>query len=440
MRVKLQNKTKTKNKNSNRKTIKKTYRKRQSGGTDGQVEPVSTVDPDKFDIEFWKKLFNESYNKKAPVVIPQVISRNSRFTPLHNGNVQRRKASVPPVTDNTLDNVTLEKFKSIIIDFVYYKRVGLCDNIKRKIPKYETSSPYPDQLCILMLLIGFITKVLEKESIIYVKGGKAVELILSDIKQQTPDGSILKMIPPFVSNDIDIVVMPYRSTYSTRDIAKQIGYFIQWVTTPDGTQSMFSIKDLPKLNITTTEPDVGSIVKVSLIYNGFTAMVDIGYVLPEQQFNAAESSEEGFFVTKTVPIKEFDFEGFTIYYNIQNMKNMIMERIFYLIQYTALHSPDYPTKKFLDSLKRSTNALLYGLVVVNITANRVQPDVSPYLSGVIIDNQAFINYQIGTNDAELNRIALDYSLDMYYEHMDLVETPEKMNTDKERVRQFLTTK
>jgi hypothetical protein len=230
----------------------------------------------------------------------------------------------------------------------------LTDNL----PAYSvvhTGGPYLDMISAhLLLIVGIITYLLEPHYKIIIKGGKAVQLILSDIAN-----SQRQSIHEYESNDIDITVVKTSNHrgISEKEVALQIGYFIQWLTTVEGYIPHLSVLDAPKVTAE-GEEDSGSIVKVSY-YNPnesvrrphFTAMMDIGYV------------SSGLFdkPDKTNKVFKFSF-GYVGHYHVNQITDVILEKIHYIMQYT---SPEMLANTLLDkfrgSLKRSTHALIEGL-------------------------------------------------------------------------------
>lgn len=251
-------------------------------------------------------------------------------------------------------------FKNFILSLsTYYGVTGFSIKyLKDNLPAYSVAhaaSPYLDMISAhLLLIVGIITYLLEPHYKIIIKGGKAVQLILSDIANNQR-----KPIDKYVSNDIDITVVK-TSTYrgiSEKEVALQIGYFIQWLTTVEGYIPHLSVLDAPKVTAD-GEEDSGSIVKVSY-YNPndsgrrphFTAMMDIGYI------------SSGLFDKPDKTNRVFDFSfGYVGRYHVNQITDVILEKIHYIMQYT---SPEMLANTLLDkfrgSLKRSTHALIEGL-------------------------------------------------------------------------------
>ena len=279
-----------------------------------------------------------------------------------------------------------------------------------------------------MLLVGIITKMLEPEYDIFIKGGKAVELVLSTIKDDR--------IPPYVSNDIDIVIIPSDTArYPTLQIALQIGFFIQWVTTSLGAASPFIFKDMPKTTPPSTEPDAGSIVKLSLRESSgkIIPMLDIGYVLPTIQFNRREGG--------TIQVRSsenmFKFYGYTLNYNTQYIQNMVAERFYYILQYTAMPNPTPVIQKFMESLRKSTLALIHGIAIQN--AN--YPEAMWYgsaINEVILPMKVMEQYRKDKDEALLAPSIVDFCFNVYLGYdSPSHKTKEMRMEEKERLMRFL---
>jgi hypothetical protein len=201
----------------------------------------------------------------------------------------------------------------------------------------------------LIIIVGLLTDILDPTCKIIIKGGKAVQMLTSNMPLGMSNSDEKNT---YFSNDIDITVVSYDSKYSAHTIALHMGNFIQWLTAPEGYFPHLSILDAPKIS-STGEEDIGSIVKVSYSNPNterrtFTAMMDIGYV------------ESGEFAKsmKLVKISEFTI-GYIGYFYVNRMKDILLEKLHYIIQYTSSDSLlDTTLNKFRESLKRSTRVLL----------------------------------------------------------------------------------
>lgn len=376
------------------------------------------------------------------------------WSALTNKALSKRGTAVPSA---------LDKFKSYILTLFYKHPTDFCEAIHSFIPKYEVKNEtsYQNELCFIMILVGFLTKLLESECSVFLKGGKAVELVLSNINETNKDQTISKKIPAYESNDIDIVILPYeKSQHTARDIAIQIGFFIQWLTMPDphATPALFAtqrpqpasfiFKDMPKPSLAfPQDPDVGSIVKIALRETGgkIVPLLDVGYVLPTEKFNSREGirSQNHLFI----------FNKYPIFYNTQTMKDMIVERIHYILQYTTLDNPPPHIQKFIESLKRSTNALLYGIMVQNITyvdynSKPIKPikTIEDYKEmkameeyEIIVNSEIREEYEKTQDDIMLKNEIIKICFDFYYNVIrDPIRTPEQRTQELNHVIQFLS--
>lgn len=199
----------------------------------------------------------------------------------------------------------------------------------------------------LIIIVGLLTDILDPKCKIIIKGGKAVQMLTSNMPLGMSDEK-----NTYYSNDIDITVVSFDQKYSAHAVALYMGNFIQWLTAPEGYFPHLSILDAPKIT-STGEEDIGSIVKVSYSNPNterrtFTAMMDIGYV------------ESGEFAKsmKLVKISEFTI-GYIGYFYVNRMQDILLEKLHYIIQYTSPESlSDTTLNKFRESLKRSTRVLL----------------------------------------------------------------------------------
>jgi len=339
------------------KNITKRFR---SGG--GGNDNTAATKPIKYDIsgefnyDFWFTKFDDEYNIPPLPEQPKNRSRSSRG--------KSRPPPPPPLPQNHLEN-----FKSFIESIYTSKEKNdeFCEFIQRIIPKYQTGQKdytyyRPNELCLLTFLIGILTYMLRRECNIFMKGGKAVEIELSKIEENDDTKKYLGAIEPYQSNDIDVIIYLSNKNYTERDIANQISNFILWVTNFEGGPN-FRTKDFPKYEADKEILTDGSIVKLTYISNWDekVAMVDIGYVSTKPFFDRYEQHSQ-WVISAPGSNRVFKFNGYNLYYNTQTIEKMIVERLYYI----NLYSTDTASKHnpaFMDSLKRSTNALLHGLMV-----------------------------------------------------------------------------
>lgn len=250
-----------------------------------------------------------------------------------------------------------------------------CRYIQEKIPKYYAATKeYEHYLCFIFIVFGYLSNLLQHEYILLIKGGKAVQIALSSIKQNASH------IPKYESDDVDILVMPNKmAKISAQQMAIELGNFIVWLTSSYDMQSgyympLFSSMDKP---VSTGQegapPQIGSIVKLALITginskgrHTYFAVSDIGYVMPEKaDIFQKKTSVYGF----TIP----DY-NLRLHYSSVDITNLILEKLHYIILYNSAENSRNPyLDKFRASLHRSINALLEGLAISKLTDKSINP-------------------------------------------------------------------
>jgi len=131
-----------------------------------------------------------------------------------------------------------------VVDGASEKLWSVCDIIKRIIPTYyvdPVNKPYfvynsliADQptdftnynivLCTALLVVGLVThKMVGQDYSVILKGGKSIQLVLSDMLDASP----------YESQDIDVVIMPNTGIPYDKDkiqqMAGHIAYLVKWV-------------------------------------------------------------------------------------------------------------------------------------------------------------------------------------------------------------------
>jgi hypothetical protein len=411
------------------KNITKRFR---SGG--GGNDNIAATKPIKYDIsgefnyDFWFKKFDDEYNIPPLPEPPKNRSRSSRG----------KSRPPPPPPPPPLPQNHLENFKSLIESIYKSKEQSneFCKFIQRIIPKYETvrkditKTYHPKELCLLTFLIGIFTHMLRKECNIFTKGGKAVEIELSKIEENDDTKKHLGAIEPYQSNDIDIMIYISNNNYTERDIANQIAKFILWVTNFEGGPK-FITKDFPKYEADEKTLANGSIVKISYKeeWGEMVAMVDIGYVSTTPFFDRSEPFSE-WVISAPGSNRVFTFNGYNLYYNTQTIEKMIVERLYYINLYTT-DTASKQNPAFMDSLKRSTNALLHGLMV-KVLSNKDEYYIK-------YDGE---NYELDKEKVEKSK---DGDIASYKKHivetlLSIEHTIDKKTIDSNRVFSFLEDK
>ena len=187
---------------------------------------------------------------------------------------------------NIYDINSLMKHKQLILSLVNNKNT--CSIVKQFVPAYSISlDDKPEygilsesekqrsesMLCLSFLILGLLSNKLFSTCTILFKGGKAIQLVLSEIHPVTP----------YSSNDSDVLIISKTGQYTSEFIAKQIREFIVWITTPIEPGSQSPILPLPPTNINQTE----DLVKIAIGINRKPYVIsDISYkpLTPELEF------------------------------------------------------------------------------------------------------------------------------------------------------------
>lgn len=427
-----------------------TKRFRSGGGGNDNTDATKPIKYDisgDFNYDFWFKKFDDEYNIQWRLSknMSRSSKQNSAPPPPQQQNRSRssrgrsRPQPTPPPPPPPPQN-HLENFKSLIQSIYKSKEQSneFCKFIQRIIPKYQTGQKditktyHPKELCLLIFLIGILTYVLRRECNIFMKGGKAVEIELSKIDENDDTKEHLGAIEPYQSNDIDIMIYRSNNNYTERDIANQIAKFILWVTNFEG-GSKFITKDFPKYEADKKTLANGSIVKISYKeeWGEMVAMVDIGYDSMMPFFDRSEPFAE-WVISDPGSNDVFNFNGYNLYYNTQTIEKMIVERLYYINLYTT--EPNTAPKQnpaFMDSLKRSTNALIHGLMV-KILSNKdeyyIKYDSEPY------------NLATETVEKIKNHDISSYKKDIVEKLLELEPMIDKNTIDFNRIFSFLEDK
>lgn len=241
----------------------------------------------------------------------------------------------------------------------------ICSIIDEDIPTYATmpsniyegyeTSQYNSNLCLIFIILGILSEKLKDEDIsIIFKGGKAVQLVLSKISYA----------PKYMSDDIDVLLLPKRGTDYNREkfkeLASNIGNLIQWIV------PALSIQISPHQN-----PDIVklSLEKENINFGRYKAMADIDFKeLPPQIKPYFEN-------TIKFPITVARW-GLDLLFECPTIDAMIDEKTYYLIKYNRIldvSTQQNDTVKIYDSnfhllkIYKALKALIEGLVISNPT-------------------------------------------------------------------------
>lgn len=272
----------------------------------------------------------------------------------------------------------MKKFKLMILKMTEITRLSspyFCNDLQQKIPAFDVTQyaidyGYKPTICFVTLLLSYLSSLLEYTCTLLVKGGRAVQLALSNTKRYDP---IFKkkyipttLIRKYPSNDMDILILPEKTErpqhQDSQLLALRIGEFIDWLTTlkqQEVTQDFFSLIHLPKVKFPVESnpeiPKEGSIIKLSIrmMDRGYVAVSDIGYITSEHT-NIFDTNP-----IRTVIDDNPENPGYLLSVNPQNI---FLEKTYYAIKYNSRQYSNQPElNKFRESLHRSYNFILDDL-------------------------------------------------------------------------------
>lgn len=232
------------------------------------------------------------------------------------------------------------------------------------------TSNYNILLCAALLVFGIISKKMEKQDYhIIFKGGKAIQLVLGQIKAS----EIYK------SEDIDVLVMPNDIVYNeehVKNLSGHIGYLVRWflnITIPQPLPQRPNIIDISVLRPNPSNPRSNPFIfKLSYKkqFGGFQAISDIDFKeIPENIKSFFEKSVNYQFV-----ISELDEK---VTFTCPNIVALLEEKLYYYSLYTyfrdllskgqSITKPGYEAltidecNRLLDKFKRAILPLNKGI-------------------------------------------------------------------------------
>jgi hypothetical protein len=238
----------------------------------------------------------------------------------------------------------------------HLQQIDTCAVIQKYFPYYEVNENYKTfypQICLILTWLGILSNILSRKSIctLLVKGGKAIQHSLQTKKVKKGR----KELDPYITNDIDVVIIPMFYTDSTTilKIGQNISRFLQWACTYEGYPPILSIlqfnDDQPILN--------KSIIKISIKpeRQGFLPLLDLGIgyyeFSPFIKWLYNEPSEKTHFF-----ISDLNLEGTFMY---QHLFSLIMEKMYYIIKYYSSSETIDPLNiQFLRKSHETLNKLL----------------------------------------------------------------------------------
>ncbi len=254
-------------------------------------------------------------------------------------------------------------------------------------------------LCIMLILFGIISyKMIGQDYNFIFKGGKAVQFVLSEIPTSK-----------YISDDIDILVMPNDSNAYNKDnvenLSVHIGLLIQWF-----------LKD--NLNISIEVPDtklhtIGKdIVKLAIrdSLNKYNALSDIGFgkikddikthFMHPQEFRMYSNKLNQHMLFRCPNIESIINEKLHYFLKFVELKDMLKNNI-------SIPYPEYENitendlNYFMIKFKRSIKALIDGLIIQdfgNIKYDEIREHERLMLINLLSDFEANIEYKIETSN------------------------------------------
>jgi hypothetical protein len=212
----------------------------------------------------------------------------------------------------------------------YFVKTEIIEGVKQQNNNLNSRSVINDEYneyiiqCVLLLLLGIISEKMASQQYNFIfKGGKAIQLILSQIIGAEK----------YISDDIDILIVPQNIPYNREaviNVGKNLAYLLKWFvsfpTITTITPIDLSIKDAIVSNPTDT------VVKLAIFkITGPKVLVDVGiHDIPEDVaifFN----NPQGF----NFYIREL---GEKALFKCPTFDSLVDEKIFYFIKYLRLYN------------------------------------------------------------------------------------------------------
>jgi hypothetical protein len=229
-------------------------------------------------------------------------------------------------------------------------------------------------LCAATLIVGIITEKMKDQNYnIIIKGGRAVQLVLSSYQ----------IVDPLISEDIDILVVPKEGIQydreDIRNLSSHIGYLIKWFLNSQDLQPR--IMDKISVSLENRNPDIVklSYVKMNMKYNHKKKIMEKDY----KQFTDIDFKQ----LPDTIKIYFDELSSYP--YTIEELntnvlfvtpclESIINEKLYYYIKFTIyedyltrgkpINDIGYDTltvdesKRLLKKFKKSIIAIANGFV------------------------------------------------------------------------------
>ena len=178
--------------------------------------------------------------------------------------------------------------------------------------------------CVLLLLLGIISEKMSGQNYNFIfKGGKAIQLILSQIMGAEK----------YISDDIDILIIPQNISYNREhviNVGKNLAYLLKWFVSFPEIQTItpidLSIKDAIITNPTDT------VVKLALFkITGPKVLIDIGIhdIPPDVQLFFNHPQQFSFYIREL---------GEKASFRCPTYDAIVDEKLFYFVKYLRLYN------------------------------------------------------------------------------------------------------
>lgn len=307
---------------------------------------------------------------------------------------------------------TLDKLQILKSNIVQLVNNQICSNIVKKFDLFNasTDSKKINTECFLLVIISILADMLKSHCEIIIKGGLAVQFSLATLfkNNNITDESIYSLMKTndvreelsnlfktnksyaadeemidivYTTNDIDILINPKNKNEEPYYYAKQISDMLVWLfeDIKEDNEFIHVISVLDKTNAITPSEQI---IKISMTEKSkrpkYTAIVDININLPDEKYYKPTN-----IVSIDVPVANTTLKGVFIFVDI---KPLMLDRLHHIIHYrdtveeiinaTKQITGDTkisdifktnPNFKYLMSNYRSTNALIEGQLIVEIT-------------------------------------------------------------------------
>ena len=229
-------------------------------------------------------------------------------------------------------------------------------------------------LCAATLIVGIITEKMKEQNYnIIIKGGRAVQLVLSSYQ----------IVDPLISEDIDILVVPKEGIQydreDIRNLSSHIGYLIKWFLNSQDLQPR--IMDKISVSLENRNPDIVklSYVKMNMKYNHKKKIMEKDYKqFADIDFKQLPDTIKIYFDDLSSYPYTIDELNTNVLFVTPCLESIINEKLYYYIKFTIyedyltrgkpINDIGYDTltvdesKRLLKKFKKSIIAIANGFV------------------------------------------------------------------------------